>query len=333
MRISSVLGGLSFGRSPSRARRPRFRPRVKPLEERCVPSFTPVPAGAVGTNPWTVVAADFNRDGNPDFAVTNSGSKSVSFRLGNGQGGFVPVPDLTNPSWSGPVPLAVGQFTNDDIPDLVLGYHQVDSGTDSGETDRFKGDGQGGFDIKGGVGVVGADPRSLAVADFDGDGRSDYAVAYAGTNSFRITTVTSDFSSNTRSPISTGTAVPQFVAAGDFDRDGKQDLAVADYSGYAVTLLVNTFPDPPPPAPAPRSLVASLVSVKQGRKRRLRVVVRYADTGEIKAEFSSPFNKPAYRGIAALALDTNGDGTPDAVQVTAVKAGPRKKTVRSVIPL
>jgi hypothetical protein len=80
-------------------------------------------------------------------------------------------------------------------------------------------------------------------------------------------------------------------------------------------------------------LVASLVSVKVRRKRRLKVVVGYADTGAVKAEFISPLQKTAYRKIAALALDTDGNGTIDAVQVSGVRLGPRKKTVKRVIPV
>jgi hypothetical protein len=55
-------------------------------------------------------------------------------------------------------------------------------------------------------------------------------------------------------------------------------------------------------------------------------VVRYADTGAIKAQFTSPFQRPAFRQVAALAVDADGDGAADAVRVTARRAGgPRNK--------
>ena len=67
------------------------------------------------------------------------------------------------------------------------------------------------------------------------------------------------------------------------------------------------------------------MSVNQKGKRRLKIVVKYTDTGEIKAQFNSPFQRPAFHQIAALALDTDGDGAVDAVQLTARRVGPGKK--------
>ena len=41
-----------------------------------------------GLMPASVAVGDFNGDGKPDLAVTNSGSASVSVLLGNGDGTF-----------------------------------------------------------------------------------------------------------------------------------------------------------------------------------------------------------------------------------------------------
>jgi hypothetical protein len=62
-----------------------------------------------------------------------------------------------------------------------------------------------------------------------------------------------------------------------------------------------------------------------GKKTRLMVEVLFADTGMLKRKFLSPYQGPAYRNIQASILDTNGDGVPDAVLVTAQK-GKRKVT-------
>jgi hypothetical protein len=47
--------------------------------------------------------------------------------------------------------------------------------------------------------------------------------------------------------------------------------------------------------------------------------VSYADTGAKKREFLSPYQKPTFKAIQVTIRDTNGDGVPDAVVVTATK--------------
>jgi hypothetical protein len=88
---------------------------------------------------------------------------------------------------------------------------------------------------------------------------------------------------------------------------------------------IGAFEVQPPKPAAARALVVTLEVVRKNHQRRLIIVVRFADTGEIKARFDSPFNKPGFRRISVSLLDQNGDGVQDAVQVTALKAGPGKR--------
>jgi parallel beta-helix repeat protein len=88
---------------------------------------------------------------------------------------------------------------------------------------------------------------------------------------------------------------------------------------------------PPKPPITARHLVVSLEIVKKNHHRRFIIVVRFADTGEIKAQFNSPFNKPGFRKISVSLLDQNGDGVGDAVQVTALKAGPGKRLLTRIL--
>ena len=67
--------------------------------------------------------------------------------------------------------------------------------------------------------------------------------------------------------------------------------------------------------------------VKVGKKQRLMVQVFFADTGAKEGEFAVPFQKPAFKNIQVSVRDTNGDGVPDQVVVTATKG---KKTVTQV---
>ena len=62
-------------------------------------SFSPANNFPLGANPYSVISADFNGDGNADLACANLGSGSVSVLLGDGAGGFGPTAS------SAPVPV------------------------------------------------------------------------------------------------------------------------------------------------------------------------------------------------------------------------------------
>jgi hypothetical protein len=76
-------------------------------------------------------------------------------------------------------------------------------------------------------------------------------------------------------------------------------------------------------------IIARLVSVKVGKKKaRLMVQVLADDTGALKEELPSPFQKPAFKNIRVSVRDSNGDGVPDQVVLTAKKG---KRTVTAIV--
>ena len=91
--------------------------------------------------------------------------------------------------------------------------------------------------------ATGGSPRSLAVGDFNGDGRQDLATANFNANSVSVLlgngtgstgdgTFTADFAPSTgRAPVS--------VAVGDFSGDARPDLAVAAVNASQVFVLPN----------------------------------------------------------------------------------------------
>jgi hypothetical protein len=87
---------------------------------------------------------------------------------------------------------------------------------------------------------------------------------------------------------------------------------------------------PPSPVPRARAVVAALVSRKVGKRRLLFVRVSFADSGALKAEVRSPFQKPAFRAVAVAAFDSDGDGVTDSVRLTARRG---KKTLTRVLVL
>jgi hypothetical protein len=64
-----------------------------------------------------------------------------------------------------------------------------------------------------------------------------------------------------------------------------------------------------------------------GKKKRLDVLVSFADTGAKKSAFASPFQTPGFMNIQVSVRDTNGDGAPDQVIFTAKKG---KKTLTRI---
>jgi FG-GAP-like repeat len=103
---------------------------------------------------------------------------------------------------------------------------------------------------------VGAGPFSVAVGDFNLDGKPDLAVANQDSNN--VTILLGDgmggFTQPSSSPVGVGTE-PQSVAAGDFNLDGKPDLATANLGSVvgdsSVTILLNTCSNAPPTVTLP----------------------------------------------------------------------------------
>jgi hypothetical protein len=85
-----------------------------------------------------------------------------------------------------------------------------------------------------------------------------------------------------------------------------------------------------PPVVLPRPIVAALVTRKVGTRPRLFVRASFADTGALKAEVRSPFQRPAFRAVAVAAFDADGDGVADSVRLTARKG---KKTLTRLLAL
>ena len=89
---------------------------------------------------------------------------------------------------------------------------------------------------------TGVNPQSIAIADMNGDGKSDLAVANTNNNIVSILRNTSNQNSVTlasKVDFATGNQ-PYSVAIGDIDGDGKPDLAVANFSSNTVSILRNT---------------------------------------------------------------------------------------------
>ena len=187
---------------------------------------------SVGSFPLSVAVGDFNGDGNSDLATANNVSSTVSILLGYGNGTFMDVRDYS--VGSGPNCVAVGDFDGNGKSDLAVSNHGVYPDS-NGMVSILLGRGDGTFTRKSDH-VVGEQPQFVTVGDFNGDGKSDLAVAnqgmypdFSGTVSILLGNGDGTFAGKSDCGIRLS---PYSVAVGDFNGDGKNDLATANSWSY-----------------------------------------------------------------------------------------------------
>jgi hypothetical protein len=298
--------------------------------------FSPAPGSpfGVGANPESVAVGDFNGDGKPDLAVANWGNNNVSVLLGAGNGAFTQAPGSPFAVGTRPTSLATGDLNGDGNVDLVV------ANNGSNNVTVLLGTGSGGFnEANGSPFGSGTKPNSVAVGDFDGDGRPDIVVANYGSND--LTQLLGDgsggFSPASDSPIAVG-AGPAFVAVGDLNGDGRLDLAVANFGPSSVTVLLGDGSSGFGPAPgSPFATGTNPISISIGDlngdgrsdlvtadfSSKSATVLLGGGSGDFKPAPGSPFAVESNPDSVAIG-DFNGDGLPDFV---AADAGSNDVTV------
>src|SRR5439155_1545110 len=129
----------------------------------------------VGGSPYSVAVGDFNGDGKQDLAVAKVLSNNVSVLLVNGTGRF--RASLRYPAGGSPSSVAVGDFNGDGKQNLDV----ANFSSNSNNVSVLLGTGTGSFQAALSY-PAGSSPRSVAVGDFNGDGKQDLAVANSGSD-------------------------------------------------------------------------------------------------------------------------------------------------------
>jgi hypothetical protein len=187
---------------------------------------------AAGLSSFSVAVGDFNGDGKLDLVVTNENSNNVSVLLGNGDGTFQPHVDYGTGSC--PISVAVGDFNGDGRLDVAVANSARNGGTSSVSILLGKGDGT--FETAANYGT-GTNPVSVAVGDFNGDGKLDLATANITTNNVSVLLGNGDGTFQAAVNFDTGTTA-DWAAVGDFNGDGKLDLAVVNSGDNDVSILL-----------------------------------------------------------------------------------------------
>jgi hypothetical protein len=270
-------------------------------------SFLPAQTFPAGSGPSAVAVGDFNGDSKQDLAIAGGG---VNVLLGQGDGTFLPA--LNFPVGYNPRSVAVGDFNGDGKQDLAVANSTYPNGTVS----VLLGQGDGTFQSAVNY-AAGSYPWSVVVADFNGDGKQDLAVAAP---TVRVLLGNGDGTFQTTNISYVAGASPTAVAVGDFNGDGFPDLATVSND---VSILLNDATwsmsapgaadrrvDSGPRGPAPPSLsfpvaavAASATAQPQGiAPSAAAAQAPFLAPGLVDALFAAPRGEVPARAASGLAL-------------------------------
>jgi len=282
-----------------------------------------------------VVSGEFDAKPGLDLIVDGASFSTlgVAFLSNSGHGTFfapraysAPISELT---------MVTRDLDGDGNPDLIATSGQP-SPVD-GAVSVYLNNGTGEFPERVDYGV-GELPQALAVADVNGDGKDDLAVANKLDKTVSILFGDGDGSFQPENQFATGTSAPQGIAAGDFNGDGKQDLVTSNFGlpgTISILLSVNgSFPGHTdlPVATAPTTVIAEdfngdgkadiavayTNSSQEINSGIVSVLISKGD-GTFQPRVDYPLD-PGFDLVLLTSGDVNGDGKKDLVAARSVGA-------------
>jgi hypothetical protein len=193
------------------------------------------PTGISGS-PATLAVGDFNGDGKADVAIGNRYSSSVSVFLGNGDGTFRAAVNYNSGNTSAD-DVSTADVNGDGKLDLLVAG-PFGSSEGNGLVTVLLGNGDGTFRTASNTGIIVNTFSTVAVADFNGDGKADVVVTNGNNSTVAVALGNGDGTFQAAATYGTGGA-PEQVVVGDFNGDGIPDLATANVGNNVSVLLGN----------------------------------------------------------------------------------------------
>ncbi|HEY1221617.1 MAG: FG-GAP-like repeat-containing protein [Bryobacteraceae bacterium] len=194
-------------------------------------ALPPISLGQANLEPQSIIAADLNGDRKTDLLVIGSSAQpliptnsagGLAVLLGNGDGTFQPPLLVTNET---AYAAQVADLNGDGIPDLaiivVVGVGGLTPS--SGKLVILPGNGDGTFGTATAYDLGLTAWGTLAIGDFNQDGKPDIAVATGGAITVFLNDGKGNFNTTTHSDEPWAGAT---IVAADFNDDGRLDLAV-----------------------------------------------------------------------------------------------------------
>ena len=266
-----------------------------------------VPIVSLPNSVGAIATGHFDGDQNLDIAIAEFNNLYVL--LGNGDGTF-----------QAPVSYPSG---GDSLARIATGFFDADAQVDLIVTDGpghavrvFLGNSDGSFTPQTPIAILGS-PSDVAVADFNGDGHSDLAVALGAFDDTGFVLLLGNGDGTFAAPVPFSTGVQErSIAAADLDGDGKADVVLGDSTGVFILRGSGNATFGPPEAflTTGNSITQVLAADLDGDGLLDVLAFQPPSILEITQSPSHTFSM----GPAFLALgenltngDLNGDGLPD----------------------
>jgi uncharacterized repeat protein (TIGR02543 family) len=269
----------------------------------------------------SVAIADFNGDGKPDVAAANPSSGGVALFVGHGDGTFQSAQTILLAYGSVPLSAVSGDFNGDGKLDLIVAFSPADN-TQPGGLAVLLGKGDGTFQAPSNLTLPGpiiqqlmgsVSSAALTVADFNGDGDLDVAVAINGALSNQVVVLLGNGNGTFQAPILTNTNTsPPMIEVTDENDDGIPDLLLADCCGLSEASLLLGYGDGTfqpewqfPSGPNPRAIASADFSGNGFLDAAVIGQVQQPDRGTLSIMFN-PLNTVIQTNPPGLQFSVDG---------------------------